>query len=150
MAKPLGLELAEGVSSSGRSEPEGIERPEVSRLDDAATARLFERLPAPAEPPAIAESGFALCEASLRRPRPGRVVEVPFPPPAAPDGGPQRPSEEAAGVPPELEVVRYLMPDEHPPFRGHSYVMHRGRFAGTFRDACRCLGRRQVSVRKSC
>jgi hypothetical protein len=24
-----------------------------------------------------------------------------------------------------------------PPFRGHFHVMHRGRFAGTFRDACR-------------
>jgi hypothetical protein len=31
------------------------------------------------------------------------------------------------------------MPGEHPPFRGHSYVMHRGRIAGTFRDACRLV-----------
>jgi uncharacterized protein YfaS (alpha-2-macroglobulin family) len=107
MAKPLGLELAEGVSSSGRSEPEAIARPEARRLDDAATARLLERLPAQAEPPAVSESGFALREASLARPRPGRVVEVPFPPPAGPDGDPQRPAAAAIGVPAALEVVRY-------------------------------------------
>ncbi len=107
MAKPLGLQLAEGVSSSGRSASEAIARPEARRLDDAATARLLERLPAPAEPPAISESGFALREASLPRPRPGRVVEVPFPPPARPDGDSQRPATAAAGAPPALEVVRY-------------------------------------------
>ena len=58
MAKPLGLELAEGVSSAGRTESEAIARPEASRLDEAETARLLERLPAPAEPPAVSESGF--------------------------------------------------------------------------------------------
>ena len=89
MAKPLGFELAEGVSSSGRSA--AIARPEAYRLDDAATARLLERLPTPTEPPATAESGFALRQASSPRPRPGRVVDIPFPPPAGPDGDPQRP-----------------------------------------------------------
>ena len=107
MAKPLGLELAEGVSSSGRSEPEAMARPEARRLDDAATASLLERLPAPAEPPAVSESGFALREASLPRPGPGRVVEVPFPPPAGPDDDPKRPVDAGQGAPPELEVVRY-------------------------------------------
>ena len=107
VAKPLGLELAEGVSSSGRSELEAIARPEARRLDDAATARLLERLPTQPEPPAVAESGFALREASLPRPRPGRVVEVPFPPPAGPDGDSQRRAGAAADPPPVLEVVRY-------------------------------------------
>lgn len=107
MAKPLGLELVEGVSSSGRSELEAIARPEARRLDDAATARLLERLPAQAEPPAVSEAGFALREASLARPRPGRVVEVPFPPPAGSDGDSQRPGGAEAGPPPALEVVRY-------------------------------------------
>ena len=102
-AKPFVLELAEGGPSSSRPEPEVIERPEARPLDDAATARLLARLPAPAEPPVTSESGFALRQPSLPRPRPGRVVEVPFPPPVGADGDPQRP----AGVPPALEVVRY-------------------------------------------
>lgn len=76
MAKPLGLELAEGVSSSGQSEPEAIARPEARRLDDAATAGLIERLPAPAELPAVSESGFAVRGAPLPRPRPGRRVRT--------------------------------------------------------------------------
>lgn len=107
VAKPLGLELAEGVSSSGQSEPEAIARPEARRLDDAATAGLIERLPAPAEPPAVSESGFAVREASLPRPRPGRVVEVPFPPPAGREVDPHRPGGAAEGVPPVLEIMRY-------------------------------------------
>lgn len=107
MAKPLGLELAEGVSSSGQSEPEAIARPEARRLDDAATAGLIRRLPAPAELPAVSESGFAVREASLPRPRPGRVVEVPFPPPAGREVDPQRPGGATEGVPPALEVTRY-------------------------------------------
>lgn len=83
MAKPLGLELAEGTSSSRL--PKSMARPEALRLDEAATTRLLARLPVSEEPPATAESGFALREASLPRPKPGRVVEVPFPPPADPD-----------------------------------------------------------------
>ncbi|BBX56478.1 hypothetical protein MSHO_18230 [Mycobacterium shottsii] len=31
------------------------------------------------------------------------------------------------------------MPAKDRPFRGHFYVMHRGRFTGIFRDACRLL-----------
>jgi len=120
MAKPLGLQLAEGVSSSDRSEPEALARPEARRLDDATTARLLERLPAPAEPPAISESGFALRESSLPRPRPGRVVEVPFPPPAGPDGDLQRPAGAAAGGTPALEVVRYQPDGEVDVARGVS------------------------------
>ncbi|MCI4675885.1 Ig-like domain-containing protein [Candidatus Mycolicibacterium alkanivorans] len=105
-ATPLILELAEGSPSSGPPEPEVIARPEARPLDDAATARLLARLPAPLEPPATSESGFTPRKEALPRPRPGRVVEVPFPPPAGVDGDPQRPGA-AAGIPPALEVVRY-------------------------------------------
>lgn len=106
MAKPLGLELSEGGSSSGTSEPEAAARPEALRLDDAASASLLERLPVPEAPPAVAESGFALREASLPRPRPGRIVDVPFPPPTNPDGAPQRPAG-TEGESCALGVVRY-------------------------------------------
>lgn len=101
--RPLVLELAEANPSSGRSEPEVIARPEARPLDAAATAGLLARLPAHAEPPATSESGFVLRQPSLPRPRPGAVVEVPFPPPVGPDDGPHRPT----GPPPALEVVRY-------------------------------------------
>ena len=44
----------------------------------------------------------------------------------------------------DLGTRRHRQPTLHAwrrsPFRGHSYVMHRGRFAGTFRDACRLVG----------
>ena len=106
-SRPLGISLAEGSAASSRPEACAIARPEARRLDDAATASLLERLPVPAEPPAVSESGFALREASLPRPGPGRVVDVPFPPPAGPGGDPQRPAGAAAGPPPALEVVRY-------------------------------------------
>ncbi len=106
-SRPLGISLAEGSAVSSRPESDAIARPEARRLDDAATAELLERLPAPAEPPAVSESGFALREASLPRPRPGRVVEVPFPPPAGPDDDPKRPVASAAAPPAALEVVRY-------------------------------------------
>lgn len=103
MAKALGLELSEGIASSIGSAPQAIARPEASSLDDDATARLLGRLPAPAATPAVAESGFALREASQPRPRPGSLVEVPFPPPAAID----RPAGPLADAPPALEVVRF-------------------------------------------
>lgn len=106
-ATPLLLELAEGSPSSGAPEPEVIARPEARPLDDAATARLLARLPAPVEPPAISEPGFTPRKEALPRPRPGRIVEVLFPPPAGVDGDPQRRPGAAAGVPPALEVVRY-------------------------------------------
>lgn len=107
MTKPIGLELAEGFVGAGRPESEALARPETRRLDDAATAHLLERLPAPAEPLTVSESGFAVREASRPRPRPGRVVEVPFPPPAGPDDELKRPVDVGQGTPPELEVVRY-------------------------------------------
>lgn len=99
----LGLTLIEGCGAAARPEPELIARPEAHRLDDAATARLLARLPAPAPPPAAPESGFALREASVPRPRPGRIVEVPFPPPPDSHDSPQRP----AGPPTALDVVRF-------------------------------------------
>jgi hypothetical protein len=41
----------------------------------------------------------------------------------------------------DLGSRRHRQPTSHTcrgsPFRGHSYVMHQGRFAGTFRGACR-------------
>lgn len=104
--RPLGLELAEGISTPSRSAPAAVARPEAVGLNDAETVRLLERLPAPAGVPATSESTFVLREASLPRPKPGRVVDVPFPPLADPDAAPQRPGT-ASGVPSELEVVRY-------------------------------------------
>jgi hypothetical protein len=44
---------------------------------------------------------------------------------------------------------RHRQPTSHAwrasPFRGHSYVMHQGRFAGTFRDACRMVDKNSPS-----
>ena len=102
-ARPFVLELAEGGPSSSRPEPEAIERPDARPLDDAATARLLARLPASLEPTAASDTGLALRQSSLPRPRPGRVVGVPFPPSVGADGDPQR----SVGVRSALEVVRY-------------------------------------------
>ena len=119
-AKPLGLVLAGVNSSFGRQEPEAVARPDARPLDDATIARLLARLSAPAEPPPTAESGFALREASLPRPRPSRVINVPFPPPAGSHSAPQRPTRAPTDVPPALEVVRYQPEGEVNTARGVS------------------------------
>lgn len=101
---PLGLTLVDGDPAAARPQPEEvIARPAAHRLDDAAAARLLARLPVPTPLPAAPESGFALRGASMPRPRPGRIVDVPFPPPVDSPDSAQRPT----GPPSALEVVRF-------------------------------------------
>lgn len=98
--RPLGLALSDGVAPVAGT-PAPVVRPEAVALDEATTALLLARLPAPTPPAAPAHDGFALREASLPPPRTGLTALEPFPP--ATDG-PDRAAPSAAVAP--LRVVR--------------------------------------------
>jgi hypothetical protein len=77
-------------------------------LDETATQRVLARLP-PLPEEAAERGDFALREASLPPPRPGRTVREPFPPPE--QGATEAPPAAAAGA---LEVPRHAPDGEVP------------------------------------
>ncbi len=92
-----GLRLSAGQEEVARATP----APTVPAQPLAAADMLavLGRLP-PLEAAAGDQQAFALRPASLPAPRPGKTIELPFPPPTAPAA----PAESAAGP---LEVLRY-------------------------------------------
>ena len=77
----LVLRLGEGADEAAAAQ--AIPRPVAGPLDDAATARVLDRLPPlPAD---VREQPFARREDSLPPPRAGRTVATPFPPEAGAD-----------------------------------------------------------------
>jgi hypothetical protein len=118
VADPAGTERGlEFRLSDGQPEGTGDARlpPAPARpLDDAATQRLLSRLPElPAD--AAPRADFALRDASLPPPRPGRDVPAPFPPPEAAPGDPPAPDDEP------LAVLRHA-PDGEVPLAPHLSV----------------------------
>ena len=101
---PLGLDVADGRGPRGpRAAVPALPVAAAIPLDDAATARLLSRLPAPGPASATPDHDVLIRDASAPRPRPGRTVAEAFPPagdgPALPG-----PAEQAPG---DLEVLRY-------------------------------------------
>ena len=83
----LVFRLSEGAEAPERRQPPAPGAP----LDDAAAQRVLDRLP-PLRPAAADEEPFAFRPRSQPPPRAGVTVAQPFPPPAAPAGGPPQTS----------------------------------------------------------
>src|SRR5437899_902215 len=97
------------LGEGGEEARAGVRAPAAAgtSLDEAETERVLARLPAWSAPDD--ERPFALREASLPPPRPGRTVKEPFPPP----GEASRPQESGEGGP--LSVLRRAPEGALPP-----------------------------------